>query len=236
MGFMGDVLGISDIASSVVNTGWNIYAQNKTWQREDTAVQRRVKDLQEAGLSPTLAAGSAASSSSPIKVDFPTSSFEKYKNMQLMELQKQTAQANLAYSEEQARLMKLQADQQMYKNMPMEALLRKPNLKFVMNDEEGIGLDDFLAYSQAQKMQMDFFGSKLSVDKMQAQKDLIVEQLNKVYHDLNLSEKYGVRSTDKVDAALEAIMGQLGNTTGPWATAASSLLYRFLPMLIDVMR
>lgn len=43
--------------------------QQQTWQREDNAVQRRVADLQAAGLSPVLAAGSAASTSAPIKVD-----------------------------------------------------------------------------------------------------------------------------------------------------------------------
>lgn len=51
----------------------------KAWNREDNAVVRRVQDLQNAGLSPVLAAGQGASSSSPIKMDAPRS--ENYAGM-----------------------------------------------------------------------------------------------------------------------------------------------------------
>jgi len=40
----------------------------EAWERDDTAVQRRAMDLAEAGLSPHLAAGSAADTSGPINV------------------------------------------------------------------------------------------------------------------------------------------------------------------------
>lgn len=44
----------------------NLSLTQEAWKRDDTAVQRRKQDLIEAGLSPTLAAGSAAGNTNPI--------------------------------------------------------------------------------------------------------------------------------------------------------------------------
>nr|WAE43500.1 MAG: DNA pilot protein [Microviridae sp.] len=50
---------------------WEKDMQNKSWAREDNAVQRRTADLKAAGINPILAAGGAAQSSGPINVTAP---------------------------------------------------------------------------------------------------------------------------------------------------------------------
>ena len=72
MGPLTDLINLGgDIGSSI----YRAWSQQKTWEREDTAVQRRAKDLEAAGLSKTLAAGSAAQTSAPINVSAPNISF-----------------------------------------------------------------------------------------------------------------------------------------------------------------
>lgn len=73
---IGGIQGAQNLQMQRDNLNWQKSAQQTTWDREDSAVQRRVADLKAAGLSPVLAAGDAAASSAPIKTDAPQHTFD----------------------------------------------------------------------------------------------------------------------------------------------------------------
>ena len=104
MGLLGD---IANVGLGLANQQWMRQAQKNTWEREDNAVQRRVADLQKAGLNPVLAAGSAAQSSSPINTQAPQWGGTAGDKAQLVQGLIQ-GKKNIAVSEGQAKLLEEQ--------------------------------------------------------------------------------------------------------------------------------
>ena len=66
----------ANLAMQKDNLAYQKWAQQVTWDREDSAAQRKAADLEAAGLSKTLAAGSSASTSAPIKTEAPQKRME----------------------------------------------------------------------------------------------------------------------------------------------------------------
>lgn len=98
-----------------VNT-WQRHAQEYTWAREDSATQRRVADLKAAGLSPVLAAGQGASTSSPISLTPPRLDIGDSATM-AMGLMKMKAEIDRTEAEKEA--IKVQIDKTINHDIPL---------------------------------------------------------------------------------------------------------------------
>lgn len=103
-------VGIFNAANQWSNQEYMKKMQKEAWDREDTATQRRVVDLKRAGLSPVLAAGSAAQSSSPIRTEAPQINGIKGLETASTMLNLAQAKTQMAQTTAQTKLTEMQAN------------------------------------------------------------------------------------------------------------------------------
>lgn len=159
LGALGTVLpAISSIGRVIGNTAdffWNRKAQKMTWQREDTSRQRAVQDMRMAGLSPTLAAGSPAQTSTPMQMRSPANdlngifkSLETQAKVKNINLQSEGIEMKnyLTFEtlQNEVQRIKMQTQEQLFKNnnLMWEMYLKEQNFDIGEIKQLGFELDN----------------------------------------------------------------------------------------------
>lgn len=177
----------------------------ESWQRDDTAVQRRTADLKAAGMSPLLAAGGAAANSGPVNMHAP----QKQKEVDTTQvlgaiaqgMQIKRSEADIRAQEQQMQLAGEAMDLQRHKVLAELAL-----------EAERMSLAYGASGRDAQRLRHEILRSD-------ADRSLKSEQIRKLRqdyehsaHNLGISRERGLRTTDSyyaIEKPLHDIIKQL---------------------------
>lgn len=207
MSVLGDIADVGNFAMDIWRTGYQMDMQQKTWDREDSAIARRVEDLRKSGLSPVLAAGSAAQTSAPVNVSAPQ--YSRANAMQSVSMQ--TAQAQKALTDQQRDLVGYQTAR-----AEAEAFVPAMTINELRKDASREGRKSY-----------DLIMS--GINKSIAENRAAERNAEEVVRNTNLAREYGVAS-NSIDAMDAITMSRLlenstgGLVNGPLLSGLTSLL------------
>lgn len=176
-------------------------------KREDSAIQRSVADYQAAGLNGLLAAGGSGSSAGSMTVggnaqagqqlSAPQNGYTK----QAFKAEMQAMQLNSIFD-----IMNKKADTE---NKLMENYLIQEQIKTQIEETQNKRMDSLLKEYQGAKTEKER-------EYINEQIKALQKEIETAEHNLNLSQKWNVRSTDAVDTDFKELLGTInaeGNST-----------------------
>lgn len=181
--------------ASLVGAGINAYSTYKTnktmMERDDNAISRRALDLQNAGLSPVLAAGSGASTSNLTAPQVDTDTFSKSAALTMAMKQ---GYAQLGQTEAQTALTQFQAQNEdirsAYYNGQIDlqkAQLEHQNLEnawFTQDMSTRLGLRD----AQTRQVEKDILRTEQQTQLLSAQTAYEQERKKQLLHQIDIAK------------------------------------------------